>query len=848
MSFFTTYKVTKPLCTRCTLKSSTRQAPEAYTGNGKQKILIILDNQFEDSNSYLFEKIHEFGYNVPKDCWVAGVVKCPTQLTEFGKYASLTEKQIKNCNPHIKQLLSTLKPDKVFLCGEQSLLSYFSDITEYITGIEQVHGYKIWDAGNKTWVFPLYNPQVVGDRHFDRNLNSEWDRCIKRALIADPSKFKKEWNPIHKLVDFDEAIEALSTCLKTDHLIAFDYETTGLNPYVKGHKICSFSWANGKGAWAVPVQHPHWQQTQQEAICSLIRKILSNRVIKKIVHNITYEFPWTQLVLGATPRGFYHDTQLAAHVLDNRSSITKLKFQAMVRWGVTEYEKDSAAYIKSAEGSDFNNMMNMPVDKLLEYNAFDALYTYELFREQMAEFMDEKEFSAYRFLHKGQLYLNEMSLNGISVDSKYYEEQRAQLLQEQKDLIKSIYSTAAVRKYEHQFEKFDYNSPKDLQKLLFDILKLPSTKKTKTGDSVDEETLKKINSPLTLDIIKVRKINKMISTYIDGFNTPAPDGRIHPSFGLSIARTFRSSSSNPNFQNIPKRDPQAKKIVRSGMVPSKDCVLGELDFAGAEISTSVYYHRDPTFTEYQTNPAGGDMHRDAAAEILMIEKDEVLKEIRQATKGCWTFAQFYGSYYASCARKVWEEFPQIVDKTGKEPMVRGVPISVYLKDRFGSLQNLEQHLKQFEYKFWNVWFPQYAQWRKDMIEFYIQNGYIQTYLGFVFRGRLDKNCCFNYPIQGTSFHLLLHTAVEVMQELKRLKMKTKVIGQIHDSLVLDIHKTEIQKVYSLLTETVGTLHKTFTWMTFPMGLDFEISALKEDGGSFAKMTNYTETDYFKAAV
>lgn len=291
-------------------------------------------------------------------------------------------------------------------------------------------------------------------------------------------------------------------------------------------------------------------------------------------------------------------------------------------------------------------------------------------------------------------------------------------------------------------------------------------------------------------------------------------------------------------QNIPKRDPQAKKITRSGMVPEKpDDRLGELDFSGAEIATSIFHHKDPVFIDYQTE-GGGDMHKDACAEILKIEVDEVPKQARQATKGIWTFAQFYGSYYASCAKKGWEEYPLLVDGDGNPVMIKDMEIGDWLNTAFGSYEAFENHLKKFEHKFWHEWFKVYTQWKDEICDTYTRQGYIRSFFGFVFRGMLSRNQATNYPIQGTSFHLLLYTLIQMYKEFKRAGLQSKVLGQIHDSVVVNIAYGETETVYAIAKEVIGSLHEKFDWMLFPMKFDFEISDKKKDGGSFAKMHKY----------
>jgi len=274
------------------------------------------------------------------------------------------------------------------------------------------------------------------------------------------------------------------------------------------------------------------------------------------------------------------------------------------------------------------------------------------------------------------------------------------------------------------------------------------------------------------------------------------------------------------------------------MVPRPGRVLGEMDFSGAEISTSCFYHKDPTFIKYQAE-GGGDMHKDACAEILKIKPKYVPNEARQATKGIWTFAQFYGSYYANCAKQGWEEYPLIVDKeTGELVQINGVPIDVHMKKTFPSYKSFENHLKAFENKFWKKWFLVYTQWKDDITALYKETGVVETFLGFRFKGYMNKKQCTNYPIQGTSFHLLVYTLTAFLKECRKRKLKTLLIGQVHDSGILDIPLEELDEVHGILYEIVSNLHQKFPWMDFPMGMDFEVSDSYELGGNFSKMHKY----------
>ena len=289
-----------------------------------------------------------------------------------------------------------------------------------------------------------------------------------------------------------------------------------------------------------------------------------------------------------------------------------------------------------------------------------------------------------------------------------------------------------------------------------------------------------------------------------------------------------------------------------GIIPSKNCRLGEQDFSSAEIITSASYHMDKTFVHDITL---GDMHRDLGIELFRIPFDlmdknnskytksqkKKIKNIRFFTKNNWTFAQFYGDWFGSCGKMLWEN----VVEAGLE-LPNGVTVRDHLESKgiyeLGEIDNYEptegsflEHCKAVEDKMWNERFPEYTQWKKDIVEFYQRYGFIETYFGFRFQGYMDRKQCTNYPIQGTSFHLLLYTINKVAKFIRKNKLRTKLIGQIHDSVLSDIHKDETSFYCEGVSKIVADLQNRFKWLIVPMEIETELSQLREDGGNFAEM-------------
>jgi len=324
-----------------------------------------------------------------------------------------------------------------------------------------------------------------------------------------------------------------------------------------------------------------------------------------------------------------------------------------------------------------------------------------------------------------------------------------------------------------------------------------------------------------------------------------------------------NSSSMPNFQNLPKRDPEIGKLIRKGIVPSKNCVIIESDFSGAEVITSASYHLDKQFIHDITE---GDMHRDLATELFLLPENMLAdakikggdawsksgKKIRFFGKNNWTFAQFYGDWFGSCGQLLWENvvesgllLPDLKTSVKKWLTKKGIFELGEIDEDGPTPGSFLEHCKKVETKMWEDRFPDYTQWKKDVVEGYQRWGYVETYLGFRFQGYMDRKQCTNYPIQGTSFHLLVYSLNKVGRFLEKHKLKTKLIGQIHDSIVLDAHKEEITFVTQGIEKIVGGLQNTFKWLVVPLEMEYELSDLREDGGNFANMTEYSLTEINK---
>jgi len=371
-------------------------------------------------------------------------------------------------------------------------------------------------------------------------------------------------------------------------------------------------------------------------------------------------------------------------------------------------------------------------------------------------------------------------------------------------------------------------------------VKAPKTTKSGEG-STDVDSLEQLKLPELEKLLQVRKLKKVRDTYLDAFYRESVDGVMHPFFNLHTVKTFRSSSSNPNFQNIPKRDEEAMKIIRNAIFPRKGHQLLEIDFSGLEVCIAACYHKDPVMLKYINDPTT-DMHSDMASQIFKVQsfnKNEPTHGVlRQAAKNGFVFPQFYGYYYKNCAENMavkWGQLPQTKWKPGQGVPFEKEHLSDHLiKVGFPSYNSFLDYIQVIEKDFWTKRFRVYAKWKEQWYEKYKKNGYVDLLTGFRCSGIMSKNDVTNYPVQGAAFHCLLWSLIEATDALT--EMDTKVIGQIHDSMILDVNPSELSSVITLLKYiTCEALPKQFSWINVPLNVDAELCPVD---ASWAKKEKY----------
>lgn len=441
---------------------------------------------------------------------------------------------------------------------------------------------------------------------------------------------------------------------------------------------------------------------------------------------------------------------------------------------------------------------------------------------------------AYNLFHEGIQALSDVERNGFCIDTEYLNKIDVDIdikIAENKKLLKEHKVYKTWRKAFGQ--KTNIASYDQLGKVLFNILKFPCNNRTKTGKfQADEKSLLEVDSDFVPLFLSIQKLSKAKNTYIKGLVRETCDGFLHPMFSLHTASSFRSSSEKLNFQNIPIRNIEVGELIRKAFISRwDDGQLVEVDFKGIEVSAAACYHKDPKMIDY-IKDTSKDMHRDMAMQIYMLNKNQITKDIRYCGKNLFVFPQFYGDWYLNCAKNLWNAIQRM-----KLKLADGTSLKKHLKqnnitelgacnpDKFPREGTFEHHLKQVEHDFWHKRFKDYYDWKIKWWNKYLEKGYFDLLTGFRVSGIYDRKQVINIPIQGAAFHWLLWCLIRINKKLQKHKMKSLIVGQIHDSIISDVCKGELKDYLEIANEAVQNLPKHWDWINVPLVIETEVSPI-----------------------
>jgi hypothetical protein len=219
-----------------------------------------------------------------------------------------------------------------------------------------------------------------------------------------------------------------------------------------------------------------------------------------------------------------------------------------------------------------------------------------------------------------------------------------------------------------------------------------------------------------------------------------------------------------------------------------------------------------------------------AAECFLLPQNEVPKDLRYLAKGNFVFAEFFGSYFVDVARSLWDEAADLVTKDGTPIYehlaaegITGRGACIKGERRDPEPGTFEGHIKAVDERFWKQRFRVYDQWRRDWWALYKKRGWLQMVTGFVYQGPADRNQVLNTPIQGSAFHCLLWALIRLHHWLREHKFKSRIIGQVHDSLVLDVFESELPDVLAKLRSLlIDEIRREWKWLIIPLDVECEV--------------------------
>lgn len=449
---------------------------------------------------------------------------------------------------------------------------------------------------------------------------------------------------------------------------------------------------------------------------------------------------------------------------------------------------------------------------------------------------------AYRLLHEGTLALAEVEANGMRVDVDYLKRTIERTDRKIERKTEKIKRSGVYKLWKRRFkDKTKIGSRDQLAAIVYTKEKDGGlgyepqawTSGGKSGvmrPKADVAALEIIDDDGVQLFLEVESLKKTRSTFLGGIWRALQDGFIHTNFNLNLATTYRSSSDTPNVQNFPIRDEILGKLIRRCFIArgKGDRVIVEIDYSQIEVRVAACYNHDPVLIEYIKDKSK-DMHRDTAVQIFCCKAEDISKELRHVSKNRFVFPEFYGSYFVQCAPNIWNAVQR------QHLTIRNIPVLEWLKQHgIKSLGNLDpknkvhksgtftRHLKKIQDDFWDRRFKVYTDWKTSWLKKYQRECGMTTLTGFRVEGYHKRNDIINYPIQGSAFHCVLWAIIELTKAIKKKKMKSKIISQIHDSIIGDVPVKELDDFVELATRIMTKLiRKHWDWICVPLEVEAE---------------------------
>lgn len=615
---------------------------------------------------------------------------------------------------------------------------------------------------------------------------SENSQNIQLSLFDNPetSQYKtiKDIEHSYYLIENKEDSYKLVSELLLQKEVCFDTETTSLNELEAELVGMAFSWETHKGYY---VLFPESKELTQE-ILEIFRPFFENSSITKIGQNLKYDIK-VLAKYNIQVLGNLFDTMIAHYLLnpDAKHNMDILSENYL------HYSPISIETLIGKKGKGQLSMRQVPPQEQKEYAVEDTDVTLQLkniFEQQLQKYNAEKLFS--RIESPLVQVLADMELEGIRIDVPFLKSLSG-------DIEKDIFSLQQAV-YEQAGEIFNLSSPKQLGDILFEKLKLISKpKKTKTGQyATSEEILSELapKHKIVANVLEYRQLQKLQSTYIDALpkEVNSTTGRVHTTYMQAVTATGRLSSNNPNLQNIPIRTERGQQIRKAFVPRNEDYTLLSADYSQIELRVIAALSGEKNMIEaFLQNQ---DIHRSTAAKVFNVDIQSVTREQRSHAKTV-NFGIIYG-------------------------------VSAFGLSNQTELSRSES--KELIDTYYQT-YPQLKVFIDKQIHFARENGYVETILGRrrylpdinsrnqVVRGAAERNAV-NAPIQGSAADIIKIAMINIYNLLKDNKLKTKMLLQVHDELIFDVPKNELDFVKPLIKKTMEEAYQFAVPLVVDLGV------------------------------
>ncbi len=597
----------------------------------------------------------------------------------------------------------------------------------------------------------------------------------------EPTDIKSR-DHVYQCIDDETGITELTKVLCNQSSVCFDTETTSLVTIDAKLVGIAFSYAAGK-AYYVPFRG---SEDDKRKRLELLRPFFNNTEVEKIAHNLKYDMAVLKNY-DMRVSGPFFDTMIAHYVYrpDGRHSMD------IVAQDLLNYTPKSIESLIGKKGKKQGSMEDVPMEDLVEYAGEDADVTYQL-SVVLKKLLKEHELE--RVFNEVDMPLVEvlcdMERNGVHID--------VDALSELSGLLEKSISETEGRIKDIADEEFNVASPAQLGVVLFEKLKLSKKpKKTKTGQySTSEDILQELAAEheIAQCVLDFRQLSKLKSTYVDALPkliNPRTN-RIHTSFNQAVTATGRLSSTNPNLQNIPIRTEKGRLVRKAFVASSADSVILAADYSQIELRLMAAMSGDETMRRAFNE--GQDIHATTAASIFQTELDKVTREQRSQAKTV-NFGIIYG-----------------VSAFGLSQQTN--------LSRSESAELIKSYFQTY---------PGIRAYMNKQVELVREQGYVTTLLGRkrhladinsrnpVVRGHAERNAV-NTPIQGSAADIIKLAMANVHREMNEKKMRSRFILQVHDELVFEAHKPELDDLKELLKRNMENAYDAGVPLDVDMGV------------------------------